>query len=497
MAEDKKGQWPWMVSVVVLMSCSGLFAWQERSVVQPKDTEAVLENPGMGWVLHYYDNNPAKYGTHLEPSDTLDDIPGLTVVYLRIPWAFIEPKEGQFNWSVLDTPAQRWLDKGKQIAIRISCCEGGMRYAAPEWVRQAGAQGNFFRSGKGVDPNGPCWEPNYDDPVFLDKLDHFLAALAARYDGNPNVAFIDVGSFGIWGEGHNFWSTKLSYSAETVCRHIDLHLKHFKNTLLVAIDDFVDHGRGPRGIEYACEHGLTLRDDSILVQEKEKAYFHAEMAQAFWPSRPVILESAHYGSARDRGHWEGGSKYLEAVENYHASYVSIHWWPREFIAENAELVKQISRRMGYRLQLVEASWPSEVSMSSTFRFATKWRNAGVAPCLPGGHPAMTLKDTKGGTAGVFVDGGFNVRSLPVAAPGKADVFSQEATFTLPLASPLDSSDSGPGPYALYTNFKPGTYEVYISVGTRLGTPRIALPLPEDDGQRRYRLGTLKVVPDRK
>ena len=30
----------------------------------------------------------------------------------------IEPREGEFNGSVLDTPAQRWIDEGKQIALR-------------------------------------------------------------------------------------------------------------------------------------------------------------------------------------------------------------------------------------------------------------------------------------------------------------------------------------------------------------------------------------------
>jgi hypothetical protein len=35
--------------------------------------------------------------------------------------------------------------------------------------------------------------------------------------------------------------------------------------------------------------------------------------------------------------------------------------------------------------------------------------------------------------------------------------------------------------------------VYVSVGSRTGTPRIALPLPGDDGQRRYRLGSIRVA----
>jgi hypothetical protein len=37
--------------------------------------------------------------------------------------------------------------------------------------------------------------------------------------------------------------------------------------------------------------------------------------------------------------------------------------------------------------------------------------------------------------------------------------------------------------------------VFISVGTATGSPRIALPLPGEDGQRRYRLGAVRVIGD--
>jgi len=37
--------------------------------------------------------------------------------------------------------------------------------------------------------------------------------------------------------------------------------------------------------------------------------------------------------------------------------------------------------------------------------------------------------------------------------------------------------------------------VFVSVGTATGSPRIALPLAGDDGQRRYRLGTVRVIGD--
>jgi len=236
-------------------------------------------------------------------------------------------------------------------------------------------------------------------------------------------------------------------------------------------------GRGQEVIDYARERGLALRDDSILVQGGANAYLSAGMAQPFWPEVPVILESEHYGGSRDRGNWQDGSKYLEAVEQYHASYASIHWWPREFLSECRPLIDRINARLGYRLHAVEVSWPVRVRMGAAFRLTAAWRNVGVAPCLPGGFPAVTLKDAKGGIAGLFVDESFDVGALPVAPPGEATPEFHEATFALPFS------------------LKPGAYDLFISVGTRTGTPRIALPLQGDDGQRRYRLGTFRVTGD--
>jgi hypothetical protein len=453
-----------------------LMALAGEAVVRPQDTGEALVNPDMGWVFHFYDNIPRNYGSRLAPSDTVDDFPGLSVIYLRLPWSLVEPEEGRFNWSVVDTPAQRWIAEGKRVAFRFSACESFMRYATPEWVEKAGAAGHSFpaEGGRGVNPEGPYWEPDYDDPVFLAKLDAFLAAAAARYDGNPEVAFIDVGSFGVWGEGHTYASTLLPYSTETLIRHIDLHRKHFTRTLLAANDDFALHDRGLASIDYAFAHGLTLRDDSILVQPGERAYLSAEMAPRFWPLRPVILESEHYGPSRDRGYWQDGRKYLEAVEVYHASYASIHWWPREFLSECRDLVDQINLRLGYRLQLTEASWPETVPAQGELRFRARWRNGGVAPCYRGGYPAITLKDDAGGLAGVFVDESFDVKDLPIGAPGQAEARAEQVNFLLPF------------------NLAPGSYDVFASVGTRTGTPQLALPLPEGDGQRRYRLGHITV-----
>ena len=459
--------------LAVFLAFSAGAAAAENVVVHPEDTGESLVNPMMGWSLYFYSNIPKNYGSRLAPSDTVDDFPGLSNVYLRLPWAYIEPEEGVFDWSIVDAPAQRWIDKGLQVAFRFSSAESWMRYATPEWVKDASAEGYFCTVGKGVDPEGPLWEPDYNDPVFLEKLDHFLAAAAARYDGNPNVAFIDVGSFGVWGEGHTFPTTQIKYPPEVVKKHIDLYAKHFKKTLLAANDDF--SFQGDEIMDYAREKGMALRDDSIMVQPPPDSYYHADMAQDFWPRLPVIVEHEHWGSSKNKGAWSHDI-FLRAIEEYHASYLSVHWFPREFLEAEREFIERVNQRLGYRLQLREARWPKQVRLDQRFDFVSTWANAGVAPCYPGGCVAFTLKDAQGGIVAVFTNEAFDVRALKVAPPGEA---------------PTQETRSNHG-FAL--NMPAGAFDVFVSVGQRDGTPVIALPLPHGDGHRRYNLGQLEVLP---
>ncbi len=197
-----------------------------------------LENPGMGWVFHHFDNSIRQYGPPLGPDYAGEGFPGLSVAYLRLAWSYLEPEDGVFDWSLVDTVAQRYIRAGRQVAFRFTCFESGDTYASPKWLKDAGVGGRWFVHGKGVVEEGTphaTWEPDYDDPLFLRKLDRFLAAAARRYDGSPHVAFIDIGSIGIWGEGN---PCTRAYPLSMYKTHIDLHFKHFKETLLVGMDDW-------------------------------------------------------------------------------------------------------------------------------------------------------------------------------------------------------------------------------------------------------------------
>ena len=65
------------------------------------------------------------------------------------------------------------------MAFCISATENWTRQGTPQWVFDEGA--------KYYEVNG-FLEVDYDDPVYLKAVDHFVEKMAERYDGDPNVA---------------------------------------------------------------------------------------------------------------------------------------------------------------------------------------------------------------------------------------------------------------------------------------------------------------------
>ena len=105
--------------VAALFAAASLFA-SGTVTVEPADNGKALSNPGMGWVMHYYDNGP-RYGTTIKTGDDLGWFPGCSVVYLRLPWAHLEPEEGKFTWGPLEFAAQTAEKAGIPFYFRIMC----------------------------------------------------------------------------------------------------------------------------------------------------------------------------------------------------------------------------------------------------------------------------------------------------------------------------------------------------------------------------------------
>ena len=76
-------------------------------------------------------------------------------------------------------------------------------YVTPEWVFEAGAESYTYTSG-----NYSQIIPVWTDEIFIEKMQNFVVALGERYNGNENIAWIDIRNYGNWGEQHlrnNWW----------------------------------------------------------------------------------------------------------------------------------------------------------------------------------------------------------------------------------------------------------------------------------------------------
>lgn len=185
------------IALLALICCPLLPFAAEPVTVALRDHGRALLNPGMGWTMHFYSNLTEHYGSKLEPSDTLEWFEGCSVVYLRLPWAFLEPSEGDFRWSLVDTPAQRWISRGKKVAFRFTTSENWLEYATPHWVEQAGAKMVRYTFPGGPAPDGAAADPVFDDPVYLAELRNFLRAAGERYNGETlNFRRLPVGPAG-------------------------------------------------------------------------------------------------------------------------------------------------------------------------------------------------------------------------------------------------------------------------------------------------------------
>ena len=483
----------------------------DRVTVTPEATKEALVNPGMGWVYYHFDNANWNYGADTAPGDTLDWFPGVSTAYFRLPWRDLEPAEGEFRWDVIDSVAQPWIAAGKQIAFRFTCNESGYEWAVPEWLPKAGCKGAFMMMRKKSSQKGfRLWEPVWDDPVFLAKYENFIRAAAKKWNGNPAVAFIDVGSFGMWGEGHTGYTSKIppERTRELALLHTKLLKRHFADTPIVISDDVAGGWNTAPDtplLQELRKLGIGFRDDSIMVAKKPHQWFHGGWARKFAAEGlPVVVESRHFFANRDRDCWYEGGLYDSTVE-YQASFQGIHWWPKEFLEYNRAEVERINLRLGYRFVLKEASWPREVKLGAPCEVKATWLNAGVVEPREELVASWTLLDGVGTVVWTSVDGAFDFRRLKPTLEAGETPMSVTSKVRFGWDWPYNGNYYGTGAAEIHHDgsvthhgpkvptLAPGEYDLCVSVGRHDGTPRIALPHKGQVGKtRRYRLGKVNV-----
>jgi hypothetical protein len=404
-------------------------------IVTPAHSTEVIVNPGKGWVLYG--------GVESQSPETLAVS---SLGYTRYAWGEIEPEEGVFRWDIIDKQINGWAVTGRQFAFGVRCASSGAKdfWVSPKWVFDAGARYDTFElkdsNRVAKEAGGTKLVPIFDDPIFMKKLEHFINALAARYDGDPRVAYIDIRSYGNYGEGHMSPFNMHEISGEKYKEHIQLHRTAFKKTLLMLP---VGNKKRPDFLpvfDWAGSVGIALRRDGICGNSNGEEVIRCA------GKLPAVFELYdRYPTLVRLGWWDGkkdasgrGFRLADCVEIGMPTYCDLSRGGNfgiEFLAKEPVLVKELANRLGYHLVLTQAKYPRVILPSGEIEIAHSWENRGVAHMFVPATVAFALISADGKVA--------HVCDANASFPGtwKPDV-------PITVVDRISFRDAPPGPYTL-------------------------------------------------
>jgi len=436
--------------------------------VSPQLISSVLLNPGKGWVL---------YGMASWQDPKALAIGALG--YHRFAWSQIEPREGEYAWSVIDDALSGWSALGKTFAFGVMCANShsGDPYVTPKWVFDAGAACRLIDMKTLANPYagtpGVKAVPEFNNPVFLAKLAAFLTALGKRYDGDPRIAFIDIRSYGNWGEGHMYPFGGHELTVDEFRHHVQLHLDAFKRTRLCISAEAKAHAAV---YDWAVAQGVAARRDGICGNSDG-----SEVLRAFGHAPGVFEFYGTYTWMKEKGWWDGsksangeGHLLLDCVQNGKPSYIGLSQGGAEslaFLAAERPLIDLLANRMGYHVALTRAVVPARLARGQEAHLELTWSNDGVAPIYVPAAVALALYDD----AGQLADIAWPEQSHP--ADWRPDHQTTEAvTLRFPQAPP-------------------GTYHLMVGVVAKRGDPlpSIALAIAGRTAGGWYPLSSLVVT----
>jgi hypothetical protein len=420
------------------LACSGSPSARGSStttVVKPPaiktDSGQVVNNPGKGWMLYVLPG--AEHLITYGPGGLYNEVLNLgTLGYTRFNWKDVQSENDweNFDWSKIEAAKNAWKAVGKQFSFRIMAANshGGAgelgRYITPKWVFENNPWGNsnyyivdFGDDGFNGDP-GEKVVPVWNDPGFFKAVDHLAKALAAKYGNDPDIAYIDIGTYGNWGEQHLYPLGGRELTRDELTAHLQLYVDAFKAvdaSVWLAID-FGNERYQPIYDHAIAEWNMAFRRDGVLGPDS--------IGEEFIPTygkTPGIAET--YAQWDEYtiwnnipGHPNNGlwteKRFWESFYTSRPTYQSVQWdlgMNRMYDAKGP-LMKRAANLLGFHFVLSQAAVPKEMKPDTDYWVETAWQNHGLAPIVEPAKLAFALLDNGNKVAALMEAGGSDVKS---------------------------------------------------------------------------------------
>ncbi len=339
----------------------------------PERSDEVLLNPYMGLSAYAQDFNAAQ---------------PVSLVHVNMYWRELEPEKGVYTFEQLEQDAHftEWKSIGAKFVIRLilDTPRPEERLDIPDWLyEEIDQDGSWYdiRYGKG-------FSPNYNNPVLIENHQKLIQAIAAHYNDDPAIAFIQLGSIGHWGEWHTFDGDegRIPFPMQAITdQYAEHYIAAFTNKPLLM--------RRPHQI--ALDHQMGLFNDSFgdykstveefmdWVNNGYTSWLTKEDMPAmpdFWmyaPSggefSPVNREHAYYNDDEIEAT-------LDMIRMTHMSWIG-PYAPTDYPLNGPHQanINAIMKTLGYRLSVAAVRHEENLQAGETLHVKIGWRNDGVAP----------------------------------------------------------------------------------------------------------------------
>lgn len=322
-----------------------------------------------------------------------------------------------------------------------------------------------------------AYAPVWDDPIYLQAAKDFAKALAEKYDGDPRIEYIDVRTFGEWGEWHTSHMLGSVMPADSVLKDmLDYYASVFKKTQLV----LPSNGFGDV-YTHALDLGITKRDDGFIgIPGRPDT-----LLRAYNANLPTIAENiAGYRTMLTYDDLiPGGSqkwtaeRWMDAITTAHLTYYVLDQdndCGYYFYKDNKALADSMSKVIGYNftvtqaelLTVTAAGTPADTTAgnAATNTLNITVTNTGVAPCFFDVYLVAEFVDSTGAAIaqlgetvripkGTFKDGALQEFSFSGAVPaGGVNLATQPGVFVaLSLFESEEAYKTGKNPTVRFDN----------------------------------------------
>jgi len=348
---------------VALSFAHSAFADAPPITRQLKYAPAPADNPLKGFVPFRGDHGEDAFPHSLEWAS----LPLSAVMFGADQFHF----EVQFE-PVLDDIASR----GHQAALRFVLDSPAHATGVPAFLLEGGLKMSAYKEhGGGV-------SPDYHDEALLVALETFIAALGARYDGDPRIGYLTVGLLGFWGEWHTYPHADWFPGPEIQRRILSAYTRAFSKTSLLMRIPQPDAGKWPIGLHDDSFAYTTLGPDSwhflplITAAGAERLWRAQPIGGELRPEIQAVLRTNL--PAEDSGYQD----FAECVERTHASWLINHdLFERSapLPPDESERALAAARSLGYELHVASATFRDSVRLGSDLKLKLSIVNRGVAP----------------------------------------------------------------------------------------------------------------------